>query len=67
VPALFRLDLGFKDVTLALAAEEMRVPLPLASLVHDHMVEALAHGRGRQDWSALGAMAQEAAGLGERL
>jgi 3-hydroxyisobutyrate dehydrogenase-like beta-hydroxyacid dehydrogenase len=63
-PAGFRLELGLKDVSLALAAaEELRAPLPLASLVHDHMIEAIARGRGHQDWSALAAMAQEAAGL----
>ncbi|MDB4966821.1 MAG: 2-hydroxy-3-oxopropionate reductase [Myxococcales bacterium] len=63
-PAGFRLELGFKDVSLALAAgEELRAPLPLASLVHDHMIEAIAHGRGHQDWSALAAVAQAAAGL----
>jgi 3-hydroxyisobutyrate dehydrogenase-like beta-hydroxyacid dehydrogenase len=63
-PAAFRLELGLKDVLLALAAgEELRAPLPLASLVRDHMLEAVAKGRGQQDWSALAAVAQEAAGL----
>ena len=63
-PAGFRLELGLKDVLLALAAgEDLHAPLPLASLVHDHMLEAIAKGRGHQDWSALAAVAQEAAGL----
>jgi 3-hydroxyisobutyrate dehydrogenase-like beta-hydroxyacid dehydrogenase len=63
-PAAFRLELGLKDVSLALAAgAELRAPLPLASLLHDHLLEAVARGRGQQDWSALAALAQEAAGL----
>jgi 3-hydroxyisobutyrate dehydrogenase-like beta-hydroxyacid dehydrogenase len=63
-PAGFRLELGLKDVSLALAAgDELRAPLPLASLVHDHFVEAVARGRAQQDWSALAAVAREAAGL----
>ena len=62
-PAGFPLELGLKDVLLALAAaEELRAPMPQASLVHDHMLEAIAKGRGRQDWSALAALVQESAG-----
>ena len=63
-PAGFRVELGLKDVSLALAAaEQARVPLPLASLLHDHLLEAIARGRGAQDWAALAAVAREAAGL----
>lgn len=66
-PAGFRLEMGLKDVSLALSAgEELRAPLPMASLVHDHMVEAIAKGRAQQDWTALAAVAREAAGLSER-
>lgn len=63
-PAGFRMDLGYKDVTLAIhAGEELRAPLPLASLIHDHFLEALALGRGEQDWSALSSVVRNAAGL----
>ncbi len=63
-PAGFRMDLGFKDVSLAIhAGEELKVPLPLASLIHDHFVEALALGRGELDWSAMSSVIRDAAGL----
>jgi 3-hydroxyisobutyrate dehydrogenase-like beta-hydroxyacid dehydrogenase len=63
-PPGFRMDLGLKDVTLALrSGEELRVPLPIASLIHDHFVEALALGRGDLDWSAVATVMRDAAGL----
>jgi 3-hydroxyisobutyrate dehydrogenase-like beta-hydroxyacid dehydrogenase len=63
-PAGFRLELGLKDISLALAAgEELRAPLPQASLVRDHMLEAIAKGRAQQDWVALAEVPREAAGL----
>jgi 3-hydroxyisobutyrate dehydrogenase-like beta-hydroxyacid dehydrogenase len=63
-PAGFRLELGYKDLSLALAAgDELRSPLPLASLVHDHMLAALAKGHGNLDWSAVALEARESAGL----
>jgi 3-hydroxyisobutyrate dehydrogenase-like beta-hydroxyacid dehydrogenase len=63
-PAGFRMDLGFKDVSLAIrAGEELIAPLPLASLIHDHFVEALARGRGELDWSAVSSVSRDAAGL----
>ena len=58
------MELGFKDVSLAIrAGEELRVPLPLASLIHDHFVEALALGRGELGWSAFSSAIRDAAGL----
>lgn len=52
-PAGFKLPLGFKDVRLVLAAgEAVRVPLPVASLVRDHMLAALARGQQDLDWSS---------------
>jgi 3-hydroxyisobutyrate dehydrogenase-like beta-hydroxyacid dehydrogenase len=52
-PAGFRLPLGLKDIRLALAAgEEARVALPLASLIRDHMLTALARGQEDLDWSS---------------
>jgi 3-hydroxyisobutyrate dehydrogenase-like beta-hydroxyacid dehydrogenase len=63
-PAGFRLTLGLKDVGLALAAaEDTAVPLPLASLIRDHYLSAIAHGRADADWSALAEVAARNAGL----
>jgi 3-hydroxyisobutyrate dehydrogenase-like beta-hydroxyacid dehydrogenase len=61
----FKMYLGLKDVRLALAAgEAAEVPMPLASLLRDQMLSAVAQGRGDLDWSALAALAAERAGLG---
>ncbi len=66
-PPGFAMPLGFQDVNRARAAGQAeRVPLPLASLVHDSMLEALAHGAEQQDWAALALVAEARAGLGER-
>ncbi|HEX8985803.1 MAG TPA: NAD(P)-dependent oxidoreductase [Bryobacteraceae bacterium] len=66
-PAGFKLKLGLKDLRLALeAAEAAAVPMPLASLVRDHMLEAMAHRRGEADWSVFAAVNAEAAGLVKR-
>ncbi|MGE5362343.1 MAG: NAD(P)-dependent oxidoreductase [Bacteroidales bacterium] len=65
-PAGFRLKLGLKDTRLALAAAEAeQVPLPLASLIRDHFLSALAHGDAERDWAAL-AMVSERAAAGKR-
>jgi 3-hydroxyisobutyrate dehydrogenase-like beta-hydroxyacid dehydrogenase len=56
-PAGFRAALGLKDVRLAIAAgEQQQVPLPLASLLRDSLLEALAHGDGDKDLASLGAV-----------
>jgi 3-hydroxyisobutyrate dehydrogenase-like beta-hydroxyacid dehydrogenase len=53
-PAGFALRLGFKDVRLVLeAAGEFAAPMPLASLIHDNFLSAMAHGQGDQDWSSV--------------
>ena len=63
-PAGFRLALGFKDVRLALAAgEASHVPLPLASILRDHFLDAVAHGDHNKDWSAVAEVAMRHAGL----
>jgi 3-hydroxyisobutyrate dehydrogenase-like beta-hydroxyacid dehydrogenase len=63
-PPGFKLHLGLKDVRLVLdAAGAVEVPMPLASLVRDNMLSALAQGKGELDWSALAQLAQERAGL----
>jgi 3-hydroxyisobutyrate dehydrogenase-like beta-hydroxyacid dehydrogenase len=55
-PAGFKLPLGLKDIRLALQAGEARdTPLPLASLLRDSFIEAIAGGDGDKDWSALAA------------
>ena len=63
-PAGFKLRLGLKDLRLALeAAEAAEAPMPLASLIRDHMIEAIAHGKGDADWSAVADVSARAAGL----
>jgi 3-hydroxyisobutyrate dehydrogenase-like beta-hydroxyacid dehydrogenase len=63
-PAGFKLSLGLKDVGLALAAAEAKeMPMPIASLVRDHLLAAIAHGEADSDWSALARVAARNAGL----
>jgi len=63
-PAGFKMQLGLKDVRLILAAgESAAVPLPLASLMRDHLLEGLARGMGDLDWSALAKVIAENAGI----
>jgi 3-hydroxyisobutyrate dehydrogenase-like beta-hydroxyacid dehydrogenase len=63
-PAGFKLSLGLKDVRLALAAAEAKnMPMPVASLVRDHFLAAVAHGEADSDWSALARVAARNAGL----
>ncbi|ADO72682.1 NAD(P)-dependent oxidoreductase [Stigmatella aurantiaca] len=63
-PPGFALRLGLKDIGLVLeAAGDAQVPMPLASLVKDHLLGGVAQGHGELDWSALGALAAERAGL----
>jgi 3-hydroxyisobutyrate dehydrogenase-like beta-hydroxyacid dehydrogenase len=63
-PAGFALPLGLKDVRLVLqAAEAARVPMPIASVLHDRFVTAMARGNQDKDWSVIGRVAAEDAGL----
>jgi 3-hydroxyisobutyrate dehydrogenase-like beta-hydroxyacid dehydrogenase len=63
-PAGFALPLGLKDVRLVLqAADAAGVPMPLASLVHDHLLAAMARGKADMDWSAFAKVIAEDAGL----
>jgi 3-hydroxyisobutyrate dehydrogenase-like beta-hydroxyacid dehydrogenase len=63
-PPGFKLPLGAKDVGLALAAgAESHVPLPLASLLRDRFVTAMAQGRGDLDWTSIALNARHDAGL----
>jgi 3-hydroxyisobutyrate dehydrogenase-like beta-hydroxyacid dehydrogenase len=62
-PAAFAAPLGYKDIRLALAAaESLRVPMPLANLLHDRFVQLFAQGGERLDWAAIGALAGKDAG-----
>ena len=65
-PAGFAASLGQKDIRLALAAaDELQVPLPIASLLRDRFLTLLAHGGENLDWSAVGTLAAwEAAASG---
>jgi 3-hydroxyisobutyrate dehydrogenase-like beta-hydroxyacid dehydrogenase len=62
-PAAFAAPLGYKDIRLALAAAEtLRVPMPLGSLLHDRFLRLLAQGGECLDWSAIGGLAAQDAG-----
>ena len=51
----FRLELGAKDVRLAVeAAEAHTVPMPIASVLRESFVAAMAAGEQDVDWSAIG-------------
>jgi 3-hydroxyisobutyrate dehydrogenase-like beta-hydroxyacid dehydrogenase len=66
-PAGFAMPLGFKDVSLMLqAGQEIRAPLPLASLLRDRFLAALARGREKWDWGGIASLAREDAGLPPR-
>jgi 3-hydroxyisobutyrate dehydrogenase-like beta-hydroxyacid dehydrogenase len=62
-PPGFAVPLGQKDIRLVLAAaEELNVPLPIASLLRDRFLTLLANGGADLDWSAVGALAAWEAG-----
>jgi 3-hydroxyisobutyrate dehydrogenase-like beta-hydroxyacid dehydrogenase len=62
-PAAFAAPLGYKDIRLALAAAEtLRVPMPLGSLLHDRFLRLIAQGGDRLDWAAIGRLAAQDAG-----
>jgi 3-hydroxyisobutyrate dehydrogenase-like beta-hydroxyacid dehydrogenase len=59
-PAGFAAPLAFKDIRLAIqAGENLKVPMPFASVLHDRFVELLAKGGEQLDWSALGRLSLE--------
>jgi 3-hydroxyisobutyrate dehydrogenase-like beta-hydroxyacid dehydrogenase len=62
-PAGFAAPLGYKDIQLTLAAaDDLRVPMPLASLLRDRLLTLLAQGDDALDWSAIGHLAARDAG-----
>lgn len=63
-PAGFALKLGLKDMRLALeTAQECTSPMPLASLLRDQFLSAVAQGMGDIDWSGVARVAARNAGL----
>ncbi len=63
-PAAFDLQAGFKDVELMLlASTEVQAPLPMASLVREKFLTALASGMQDLDWSAVYEISRRNAGL----
>lgn len=63
-PAGFKLRHGLKDARLALAAgDEVDVALPIAGLVREHYLSAMAWGWGDIDWAALARVSAVDAGL----
>ncbi len=62
-PAGFAAPLGLKDIRLALAAAEtLRVPMPVASLLRDRFLTLLAQGGEDLDWSAISQIPAQEAG-----
>ncbi len=60
----FLFPLILKDVRLALGeAESAGVPTPSLSVVRDRLIAGIARGYSDRDWSALGLLASEEAGL----
>jgi len=66
-PAGFAVPLGHKDVRLLLeAAQSLHVPMPIANLLGDRFHRLIAQGEEQLDWSAIGELAAEDAGLRPR-
>jgi 3-hydroxyisobutyrate dehydrogenase-like beta-hydroxyacid dehydrogenase len=66
-PAGFAAPLGHKDIRLTLAAaEQLRVPMPVASLLRDRFLRLLAEGGDGLDWSAIGGLASKDAAIVRR-
>jgi 3-hydroxyisobutyrate dehydrogenase-like beta-hydroxyacid dehydrogenase len=63
-PAGFALKLGLKDMRLLLeTAAECAAPMPLASLIRDHFLSAVAQGQAEMDWSSMARVPARNAGL----
>jgi 3-hydroxyisobutyrate dehydrogenase-like beta-hydroxyacid dehydrogenase len=60
----FTIPLGLKDIRLALAeGDAAGVPMPTLVVVRDRLMTGIEHGYADLDWSALGLIAADAAGL----
>jgi 3-hydroxyisobutyrate dehydrogenase-like beta-hydroxyacid dehydrogenase len=65
-PAGFAAPLGLKDMRLAAqSAETLRVPMPLLSLLRDHLLQVIAQQGEDVDWSAIALAIDKNAGLTE--
>ena len=63
-PPGMTVPLAAKDLRLLLAeAERSKVPMPVASLLHDRLIAVEARGWSGLDWSALGRLAAFEAGI----
>jgi 3-hydroxyisobutyrate dehydrogenase-like beta-hydroxyacid dehydrogenase len=63
-PAGFAAPLGLKDMRLVYqAAEDERVPMPLLSLLRDHLLQTIAKEGEDIDWSGIGRTIAKNAGL----
>jgi 3-hydroxyisobutyrate dehydrogenase-like beta-hydroxyacid dehydrogenase len=63
-PPGFPVPLGLKDVRLVLeTAQECAAPMPVASLIRDQLLSALAQGQAGLDWSSVTKVAARNAGL----
>jgi len=63
-PVAFRLPLGLKDINLTLkTASDVHVPMPMADLIRNRFISAIARGRDNLDWGALAQGASDDAGL----
>ena len=63
-PAGFAAPLGLKDMRLVgQSAEALRVPMPLLSLLRDHLLQAIAQEGEDVDWSAIAHVSEKNAGL----
>ena len=66
-PAAFALKLGLKDIRFGLAAaDELNVPMPIASAVRDQFLAAMANGQEQMDWSSVAMVPALVAGLGKK-
>jgi 3-hydroxyisobutyrate dehydrogenase-like beta-hydroxyacid dehydrogenase len=60
----FVMPLALKDVRLALAEAEISgVPMPSVDVVHDRLTTGIARGYADLDWTALGLIAAQEAGI----
>jgi 3-hydroxyisobutyrate dehydrogenase-like beta-hydroxyacid dehydrogenase len=63
-PAGFAATLGLKDMRLAASsADTLRVPMPLLSLLRDHLLQTIAQEGDDVDWSAIALAIKKNAGL----
>ena len=67
-PAGFAAPLGLKDMRLAgESAEKLRVPMPLLSLLRDHLLQTIAVEGEEVDWSGIGLTIDKNAGIDRSL